>query len=69
MDVELKTLLRENERLKAAFTVLLAKYEATTAEGHSCVLDKEDAETIMRIVGYKPRQLEVITFESVEVNT
>lgn len=68
MDAELKTLLRENERLKAAFVVLLAKYEATTAKGHSCVLDKEDAETIMRIVGHKPKQLEVITFEPVEVD-
>jgi len=67
MDLELKTLLRENERLKAAFTVLLAKYKATKKENRTYVLDKEDAEMIMLIAGHKPRELEVINFEAVEV--
>lgn len=68
MDNEMTSLIRENERLKAGFTLLLALYEDTVKQKHSCVVGKEEAELILKVIGMQPKELDVINFEAVEVD-
>lgn len=68
MDNEMTSLIRENERLKAGFTLLLALYEDTVKQKQSCVAGKEEAELILKVIGMQPKELDVINFEAVEVD-
>lgn len=65
---EVTELIRENERMKAAFTILLAKFEAAKKDDLHCVLNREDTELLLKVIGMQPKELDVINFEAVEVD-